>query len=227
MTPLALLALVLLLPGAAQAGCVAEYPRSPPLERPTRQWGTDRLRPLPEGEIEVRYPAGGWGAKGSGAGFLARLPAPVGAACLAYRVRFPDGFAFARGGKLPGLFGGSAPAGCRPATDGFSARLMWREHGAGELYLYHPGMPGPCGSRLGRWRFTPGRWTTIEQEVVLAEGRVRVWIDGRMALDWAGLDLGPRIDGVIFSSFFGGNDASWASPVDQAARFGGMRVGVK
>jgi hypothetical protein len=33
-----------------------------------------------------------------------------------------------------------------------------------------------------------------------------------------------RIDGLFFSTFFGGGDSSWASPVDQHADFAGFAV---
>ncbi|XP_050413617.1 uncharacterized protein LOC126828082 [Patella vulgata] len=40
------------------------------------------------------------------------------------------------GGKLPGLFGDCS--GGRHSTTCFSARLMWREKGDGEIYVYMP-----------------------------------------------------------------------------------------
>lgn len=58
-------------------------------------------------------------------------------AILKYSVFFPAGFEFVKGGKLPGLYGGKT--GCTGgdlAIDCFSTRLMWREAGQGELYLY-------------------------------------------------------------------------------------------
>ncbi len=44
-----------------------------------------------------------------------------------YDIMFGDNFNFVRGGKLPGLAGGTAPGGGSKDKDGFSARLMWRE----------------------------------------------------------------------------------------------------
>lgn len=55
---------------------------------------------------------------------------------LEYDVYFPADFEFVLGGKLPGLFGGKEScSGGDAALDCFSTRLMWREEGAGELYL--------------------------------------------------------------------------------------------
>jgi hypothetical protein len=44
-----------------------------------------------------------------------------------YDIMFGEKFNFVRGGKLPGLAGGTAPGGGSKDKDGFSARLMWRE----------------------------------------------------------------------------------------------------
>lgn len=58
-------------------------------------------------------------------------------AIFKYGVTFPVGFDFVKGGKLPGLYGGKTSCtGGDPAVDCFSTRLMWREGGQGELYLY-------------------------------------------------------------------------------------------
>lgn len=51
--------------------------------------------------------------------------APRNVYTLGYRVRFAKNFDFGRGGKLPGISGGSGPTGGRPANDGMSHRIMW------------------------------------------------------------------------------------------------------
>ncbi len=91
------------------------------------------------------------------------------------------------------------------------------------------------GTSLGRgcWRFEPGRWSTIRQHLRLnspgtSDGEVTVWQDGRPVFTAHGLlfrttpTLG--IEGLFFSTFFGGGDASWASPVDQYVDFAGFAV---
>lgn len=201
--------------------------------------------------LHVRYPEGSInpGSKDTPAGgaqFYAPLLAgsEATAACLGYRVRFEDGFAFARGGKLPGLYGSEgAPvttaSGCRPVYDqaGFSARLMWRSGGRGEVYAYTQNKTARCGESLGRgnWTYATGRWIAIEEEVILNtpghdDGRVRVWIDGRLVLDQGGLVYrsGPavHIQGLFFSTFFGGKKPDWASPRDQGTDFADFRLGL-
>jgi hypothetical protein len=192
--------------------------------------------------LRVSYPAGSASRRaGGGGGMQAYLRLPgaspsVDELTLSYAVRFPAGFDFVKGGKLPGLFGGDVTGGRRipDGTDGFSTRYMWRAGGAGEVYAYLPTSQAH-GTSLGRgcWRFEPGRWSTIRQHVRLntpgtADGTVTVWQDGREVLAATGLlfrttpELG--IEGVFFSTFFGGGDASWASPVDQHADFADFQV---
>lgn len=195
--------------------------------------------------LRVRYPEGSYvpsadAAPVGGAGFRVPLVSQHGGsrrACLSYSVRFASDFAFARGGKLPGLYGGEAPSGGDRvnADTGFSTRLMWREDGEGEVYAYVMNKDGPYGKSIGRgsWRFHPERWYRIDQEVVLnapsrPDGQLRVWINGRQVLDrddirYRGVsEIG--VDGLMFSTFFGGGDPNWASPKHQSADFTGFKV---
>ncbi|KAA5612145.1 polysaccharide lyase [Rhodovastum atsumiense] len=188
--------------------------------------------------LRVTYPIGSINpgnamAPVGGAGFQLQLPDHADAGCLSYRVRFAPGFDFAKGGKLPGLYGGVDQRGCvapGPAS-GFSARLMWRAGGMGELYLYAPGRTTRCGESIARgaWRFTPGTWIGVTEEVIAnapgrSDGVIRVWIDGKRVVEQIGLVLrdssGIGVDGLLFSTFFGGSDPGWASPRDQYAEFG-------
>lgn len=194
-------------------------------------------------ELRVRYPKGSINPSSEdqpvgGAGFVAPLaPGGLERACLRYRVRFEDGFEFRKGGKLPGLFGGEAPSGGDPVAgdSGFSTRLMWRRDGEGEVYAYVANKRGKYGASIGRghWTFEPGEAVTVEQEVVLndpgsANGIVRVWVDGEPVVEQADLVYrtvpGGKVDGLMFSTFFGGSSKSWKSPKDQHAWFSDFRL---
>jgi len=78
--------------------------------------------------LEVHYPAGEDGTKGTGAQWQLDFDQSYEEAWLRYRFKFRNGFDFVRGGKLPGFAGGSAPTGNRQAdgSNGFAARMMWR-----------------------------------------------------------------------------------------------------
>jgi hypothetical protein len=189
--------------------------------------------------LRVTYPAGSAsptvtrdGGKAGGAQSYLHLPHSAEAMTLTYSVRFQPGFRFVKGGKLPGLFGGDAGSGGRHESAGFSTRFMWRAGGAGEVYAYFPNAKG-YGASLGRgrWRFTPGRWVKIAQRVVLntpgrKNGTITVWVNGRQVFTQGGLTYrnkgNVQIDGLFFSTFFGGGDKSWVSPTTQHADFAGF-----
>jgi len=215
------------------------------------RWGMDNLEVLADPSeafssmLRVHYPAGSASPSVSrrddvplgGTQFYANLGiAPQTSLRLSYYLRFSDNFDFVKGGKLPGLFGGEgASGGAKPdGTDGFSTRFMWRREGDGEVYAYLP-TSDAYGTSIGRgnWRFQPGIWYHLEQEVTLnqptrANGRVRVWLDGNLVLDEGNLEFRTvdqlQIDGLFFSTFFGGNDASWATPQDVYIDFADFTV---
>lgn len=209
-------------------------------ERVSLETGIDAPSPLvlavalPKGSINPKNPD----APQGGMGFRWRPDlTQANAACLTYSLYFPQDFAFNKGGKLPGLFGGDAPAGGKTAdgTQGFSVRLMWRAKGQGEVYAYIPGHPQGRGASLdrGAWTFPRGRWVEIQEEVVLnrpgkADGSLRVWIDGDLRLTRTDLifrttnELG--ISGVMADIFYGGKTAEWAAPKDTVIRITPFRL---
>lgn len=194
--------------------------------------------------LRVSYPAGSAskradGEDGGTQAYLKLAGGPVDTLYLQYQVRFQPGFDFVKGGKLPGLFGGTVNNGQRipDGTNGFSTRYMWRAGGDGEVYAYLP-TSEKHGTSLGRgcWRFEPGHWTAIQQRVKLntpgaADGEVTVWQDGREVFTKGDLTFRTtdqlEIEGLFFSTFFGGSDTSWATPVDQHADFAGFAVSDK
>ncbi|NEP19274.1 MAG: polysaccharide lyase [Leptolyngbya sp. SIO4C1] len=193
----------------------------------------------------MHYPAGSaspsvsrqTGAPLGGAQFYANLTLPPRSARrLSYYVRFSENFDFVKGGKLPGLFGGDGASGGNipDGTDGFSTRLMWRRAGKGELYAYLPTSEN-YGTSIGRgaWQFQPGVWYLLEQVVRLndpdrSNGQIQVWVDGDLVIDQGGLRFRQveslQIDGLFFSTFFGGGDASWATPHDVYIDFADFSV---
>ena len=55
-----------------------------------------------------------------------------------------------------------------------------------------------------------------------------MWLNGALVFEQTGLTFqstsGLRIEGLFFSTFFGGDDASWATPRDQYAGFAGFEL---
>lgn len=110
-----------------------------------------------------------------------------------YSVYFQQGFEWALGGKLPGLYGGTTDALAVSCSGGrqedrddcFSIRMMWRTDGAGEAYNYLPTsvtqpasyanaapktvLNAAYGDSVGRgsFYFAGGAWTTVSQRIKL------------------------------------------------------------
>ncbi|MGE5603606.1 MAG: polysaccharide lyase, partial [Nitrososphaerales archaeon] len=193
--------------------------------------------------MRVEYPAGSaspaaarrFGSpEGGTQAYLRRIEGPVDDGYLRYWIRLSPNFEFRKGGKLPGVWGGTQVSGGRKPNgrNGFSTRFMWRAQGAGEVYLYAAGTAGKSLGR-GSWRWEGGRWTCVEQHVGLndpkrANGSIEVWLDGNEVYRNSRLRYRTvrslKIEGIFFSTFFGGADPSWASPTDQYAEFAGFKL---
>lgn len=185
--------------------------------------------------LRVTYTGSQFGPGDGGVQFKIPLGQSYEELYLSYRVRFASGFEFVKGGKLPGLVGGTAPTGCVDDTGGFSARMMWRTGGAAVQYMYFPEKVNACGDDfeyLGGGQpahFAPGTWHTVEHRIVMnAEGQhdgvLQAWFDGELALSDAAFSYRVTgatfgIDALYFSTFFGGGDATWAPSADQIADF--------
>jgi len=204
--------------------------------------------------LVANYPKGSYaGAHGNIGGFIfdAHGPSDVKLdnatkASFSYEVKFPSGFEFALGGKLPGLFGGTSYAACEKAAGGnhvqgcWSARLMFRTNGAGELYAYLPSgnkvtCSGPCDAKYGdsidrgAWTFNTGEWTSLEEIVTLntlgkSDGEIEVLVGGASKIKEGGLNLRStaeqKIQGIMIHTFFGGSSMpAYASPKTQEAYF--------
>ena len=84
--------------------------------------------------LAISYPAKQRGSQESGAQWQLKLSGEHEELYSSYRVKFKNGFDFVRGGKLPGLAGGTAPTGSDVANGntGWTARMMWRTNFKGK-----------------------------------------------------------------------------------------------
>ena len=153
-----------------------------------------------------------------------------------YRVTLADNFQFVLGGKLPGLYGGTANTGGKipNGSDGFSLRFAWQKDGVGALYAYLP-TSVRWGTIFGgdRWRLVPGQTIELAMYVEMNtpghnDGVIAAWADNRLvvlATDIVFRSVSTlKPDGYFFSSFFGGSTEEWASPVDTLASFSDLRI---
>ncbi|WVF68530.1 hypothetical protein IAT40_003298 [Kwoniella sp. CBS 6097] len=157
---------------------------------------------------------------------------------FSYSVYMNDGFQFVKGGKMPGLYGGTSLSQAKSCSGGrqdsrdscFSARLMWRTNGAGEIYDY---LPVPYTNtdtgygesiQRGAYSWATGRWTTVAMRLKLndigqSNGEQELYVDGQSVISLKDVTFataeGTKIYGIMAQTFFGGHTDDWASPVDQ------------
>ncbi|KAL8287565.1 hypothetical protein RQP46_003423 [Phenoliferia psychrophenolica] len=152
---------------------------------------------------------------------------------VSYKVGFSGlngtAFNFVHGGKLPGVYGGTG--GCSGGVHSptcFSARLMWRNGGMGEVYAYLPTYNSSSGAIVkrsgsiakrdyglsldtGSWTFSNTGWNEVTQVVVLnsnasasggpANGYLAMYFNGNLAFERS--DMIYRVDPSIgISRFF-------------------------
>jgi hypothetical protein len=173
---------------------------------------------------------------------------------VSYELAFDSGFEWVKGGKLPGLRGGLNSTGCSGGNqaDGlscFSTRLMWRKDGAGEVYAYIPTPNSLCSQKSvtcnsdygvsfqrGSFGFNPasGQWMRLTLFVQLNNpptidnGVVQLYVNDVLAISQSNLQIraadSVAANGFYFSTFFGGSDSSWATPVTTHTYFRNIRL---
>lgn len=190
--------------------------------------------------LRVKYPAHLW-TKG---GVISQIPIPKNNTyTLSYKIYFENGFEWKKGGKLPGLAGGTAPTGgvnganIAKSGTGFSARFMWHPNGELIAYLYHKDMKGIYGTNIKatyqgeNYRFPTNQWVTITQYVKVntqnnSNGVLKVWITDankkklvieKNNITW--MTKNNNVDKFLLSTFFGGGDVSWAPSKDCYIKF--------
>ena len=194
----------------------------------------------------VTYPKGSYKPSASiqgGLGFYASplYMFPSTKRTLSYQVSFADNFDWVKGGKLPGLFlGNPGASGGRYSTEGASVRIMWRANGDAEAYVYLPiGVTQPSsynstthiihnddkGDSLwrGLFKLSKKMVNTILISIDTTKGSLNVMINGvgkSCSVNWSQLN----VSGIVFDTFFGGNDSSWATPHTTYASFSNFQL---
>jgi hypothetical protein len=197
--------------------------------------------------LQTTYPKNSWAPSGpinGGFQFYAS-PAvfPSKKVKFQYKVMFPEKFNWVKGGKLAGIWMGNIGAnGGNHIADGASFRVMWRAEGALEAYVYTPTNQSPDFMNatksisnneygLSVWRGSAyaiaGEWTNITITAVMnssngtSDGIIGLTVNN-VALSFNKFNWGSNafnIEGLMMHTFFGGSDASWATPTEQAVLF--------
>jgi len=193
--------------------------------------------------LRLKYPKGCLGTskdRGCAAQTHFYMPAPHDTLWLSYKLLFEDGFDFKKGGKLPGFCGGKCYTGGHAPSDGngWSARIMWRENGLAEQYVYHSNQKGKYGDsfpwlyKSRQVQFKTGKWhhivsklalNEIRNGIVFSNGRIETWLDGQKVLQKDSITFrknsSVHISELYFSTFHGGGTDSWSPNHDSYARF--------
>jgi len=147
----------------------------------------------------------------TGIGFHWSPPGMSGArsACVAYSAWVPEGFDFSSGGVLPGVFGGASVAANPVGADTISVRPGWNSTGAPTIgIIAEDSDRGRISGSGSTTMVTPGRWSRIEQEVILnaagnPDGVARLWIDGALVAENSRLDMranaATSLQGILFT----------------------------
>jgi hypothetical protein len=188
----------------------------------------------------VTYAVGQIGPAAGGAAWNQSF-APAEEITFNYIVRFSPNFDWAKGGKLPGIGGGSNTTGGRPADgfNGFSVRPMWRTAGKAEAYVYHAGQKGSYGDSFR----LPEEFHLPSDEDITVTLRVKLnhpeRADGQLELTFATKDSRQKVrrddlvwrrtgelkaTSLLFETFHGGNDLSWAPRRACSTEFGKLRL---
>lgn len=130
-------------------------------------------------------------------------------------------------------------------TDGSSGSRLDRDRANITQYLYHPDQPNTFAedfrwddSASGDWTFFESdRWYHLRHRVVMNsvvngagqhDGIVQAWLDGEMVLDLNNIRFRDipelQIDGMYFSTFFGGSGDQWNTSKDEVAFFDDFRI---
>ncbi len=184
--------------------------------------------------LEIKYPQGKIGQEEDGGGgqWRLRFEESFNKCAVEYQVMFPVGFDFVNGGKKS------------DGSDGFSARIMWREQG--EIFQYMYWMERAPEKNWGDnlpwtdvngdqkpFRFVPGQWHTLKTDITMnthgeRDGTIVSWLDGKLALSRTGAFRAKGatfgIDNLNFTTFFGGNAPDWAPTKDEVAYFADFKI---
>eukprot|EP00581_Thalassiosira_minuscula_P007140 CAMPEP_0183703852 /NCGR_PEP_ID=MMETSP0737-20130205/1425_1 /TAXON_ID=385413 /ORGANISM="Thalassiosira miniscula, Strain CCMP1093" /LENGTH=330 /DNA_ID=CAMNT_0025930651 /DNA_START=173 /DNA_END=1163 /DNA_ORIENTATION=+ len=148
----------------------------------------------------------------------------VKSATLSFDMKLHSQFEFVKGGKLHGIGGGTTTTGCDPIDpNGWTVRLMWKQEGVPQVYVYHQDREARCGDGFrpsNDFKFERGQWYRIDLQVQMnstpesADGRTLLYINGEKLVDVDGLRLSGNadvdIDKFKFSTFYGGSDETWS-----------------
>ncbi|MGB5942936.1 MAG: polysaccharide lyase [Leeuwenhoekiella sp.] len=193
----------------------------------TATWSNAQNTTIDNKALRVKFTAGLFGTECGFAGATRIIPSQH--VVLEYRIKFENGFTFKKGSKLPGLGGGTTPAGGASTDDGkgFTARTSWTKESPGlfNVYTYYIDKATEVYGENIHTSFSFERdiWYVAQLEIKMnsgtdSDGYIKAFIDGKEVLNRQNIRLmtvGNQIDQVSFSTFMGGGNLSFSPDNDQ------------
>lgn len=180
--------------------------------------------------LKLNLPAGHFGCAERGGDACIQWKPHIGARLTnltySYWIKFPQGFDFASGGRLPGV--GSVvplPEGTRAnGTNGWSVGAAWTGNGTLGQYVYHMDQPRSTGD-FWAWNSAPiskGTWHQVKTTVRVnsagqSNGSVSTWLDGKPVLSKSGIRFRDTdklsIERLLFNVFYSGQAPSKSNQI--------------
>lgn len=157
--------------------------------------------------------------------FIYNIWEDLNSAILSYDIKFEEGFDFVKWWKLPWLCWWSCPRWLEWSDKWFSTRFMWREDWTIEIYAYLQNEENSIWEWYWKWNFyfKSNKLYNISQEISLNDIWKNNWIM-KIYIDWKLIyenkkimyrkEDNIKIDQLLFSTFFGWWNESWATPKD-------------
>ncbi len=159
-----------------------------------------------------------------------------GEAWISYQLFFPEKSDAGKGGKLPGVAGGSTPSGGKDDLDGMTARLMWRsdENDQDAVLAGYVYPSRKAGQTWGDYYYSEyiiprDQWITVTVGAsagtpLQEDGWLKVYVDGKVII--AQMDIpfkqGDKHDWsanvAMFNNFYGGG-SDWGPERGSVIKF--------
>lgn len=158
---------------------------------------------------------------------------------ISYKIKFQDGFEWAKGGKLPGLGGGKVYAGGSNTAngDGWSFRPVWHYYeGVNNNkpflspYAYYVDQPKKYGDEFGaRYTISDNAWYNIWIHIKMNtgtnnDGKIHMKVNNSTVyydstFRWVTQDAGREIDELMWDIFRGGATSEYKASKDNYIYF--------
>lgn len=207
----------------------------------TYYYGKEYVEKINDQIIKVNYPQLSYEDNGGFKFYAEPNIFPINKVCFSYIIEFAKNFDFVKGGKLPGLYMGNKGAnGGNTLSDSSSIRIMWRANGNTEAYIYLPDQVDILFNSsdvkynneygISFWRGQFGKLKLRSNKIDLClkintftnnqanyDGILKITINNITKSYDKFIFVTQEsysITGLFMNTFFGGNDISWATPVD-------------